>query len=271
MKTSTLLYIGHFLSSWGDRVWAFAIPLFLQHLDAATLTLPAVYGLVVSATSLVFAPLVGKWIDQSPRLRAIRISLVFQNSFVTLCAVLLLLNQLYSVEMDPYVILVEIGSISFGAVSFLASASCGIIIQKDWVVVISGKDQTFLAELNSMMRRIDLVTKIISPLICGQIMAAFDLTGGVIFIVCWNLFSMFVEYFLLKSVYDRVPALAVKKDEEEEVNEVEMDKLNEFPSTESSFPPKHTDQQINNEGISTCFCSCSLLIYFLLRKSIFFL
>jgi len=225
MKTATLLYIGHSLSSWGDRMWQFSIPLFLLELDTSSLALVAVYGLVTCATVLMFGPLVGDWIDTTRRLRAVRISLVIQNSFVILSSVLLLINRVYAEDFSRWVILVKIGSISFGAVSYLASQAMGIIIQKDWIVVVSGKDQKLLAEMNSMMRRIDLVTKIISPLICGQIMHFFELTGGAILIVCWNFFSMFVEYFLLKSVYKRVPALATKQGDSSEG--VEMENLDD--------------------------------------------
>ena len=211
MKTSTLLYVGHFFSSWGDRMWAFAIPLFLLDLDATTLTLAAVYGLVVSATVLVFGPVAGDWVDRTPRLRAIRIALVTQNTFVILCAALLLTNRLFPAEMAAYQLAVKVGAILLGAVSYLATSTCGIIIQKDWIVVIAGGDDAFMAGLNSMVRRIDLFTKIVSPLVCGQIMGSFELTGGALFIVAWNFSSMFLEYFLLSSVYRRTPALALKQ------------------------------------------------------------
>lgn len=213
-------------------MWAFAIPLFLLELDTSSLALAAVYGLVTCATVLMFGPLVGGWIDKTRRLQAVQISLIIQNSFVILSSVLLLINRVYSKTFAPWVILIKIGSISFGAVSYLASQAMGIIIQKDWIVVVSGKDEELLAEMNSMMRRIDLATKIISPLICGQIMHLFELTGGAVFIVGWNFFSMFVEYFLLKSVYKRVPALASKQAESSE--DVEMANLND-----ESTPSKH--------------------------------
>ena len=211
MKISTLLYIGHSLSSWGDRMWQFAVPLLLLDLDTTKLTLAAAYGLVTSVTVLVLGPVVGDWIDRTPRLKAIRISLLTQNSFVVMTSLLLFFNRLYKTELVSYKKLIEFLAIALGSVSYLASSSCGIIVQRDWVVVICQDDNDALATLNATLRRINLVTKLVSPLFCGELMSALSLTWGAAFISVWNFFSMFVEYNILKAVYNRVPELSKKQ------------------------------------------------------------
>uniref|UniRef100_H2Z6Q1 Solute carrier family 40 member n=1 Tax=Ciona savignyi TaxID=51511 RepID=H2Z6Q1_CIOSA len=216
-----LIYVGHFMSSWGDRMWYFAIPLFLMDLDPNSLFLTAAYGLTLSASVLLFAPLVGDWIDRTERLRALVISLVIQNMSVITSATILLLNREFGDNEADYAIAIKISALLLGAIAILASTATQIILQKDWIVVIAAKRTDFLTGLNAMMRRIDLFTKILSPLACGQIMAVATLTGGAIFILCWNTASMFAEYFLLKSVYNRTPALAVKGQSEEDVIEME--------------------------------------------------
>lgn len=225
VSTAVLIYAGHFFSSWGDRMWHFAIPLFMTDFDPTSLTLTAAYGLTLTCSVLLFGPLVGDWIDKNQRLYAARVSLVIQNLAVILCAVLLLVFLTYGDKNAPYIVAVEIGAIVLGAISQLASVATGIIIQKDWIVVVAAGKKDMLANLNSMVRRIDLTTKILAPLACGQIMAVANLTGGAIFITCWNAFSMCVEYLLLRSVYKRTPALAHKASEEEETEEQEMVEL----------------------------------------------
>ena len=131
MKTNNLLYCGHFLSSWGDRMWHFAVPLFLVSLQSSDLKLPAAYGLATTATVLVFGPIVGGWIDRTARLKAVKITLAVQNSFVVINCVLLLV-YLIKKEMfsDTSLMIVQIFTIIFGCVSNLAASSNAIIIQK---------------------------------------------------------------------------------------------------------------------------------------------
>lgn len=61
------------------------------------------------------------------------------------------------------------------------------------------------------MRRVDLATNIIAPIATGQVLGFGSIISGAIFIASWNLVSVFVEYVLIKKVYDSVPALAKKK------------------------------------------------------------
>ena len=208
VSSSTLIYICHFLFSWGDRMWFFAIPLFLQDLESESLILTAAYGLTFSCSVLVFGPLVGGWIDRRPRLYCARLSLIIQNSAIILCALILLLKDN---KRSEYIVFVKIAAIVLGAIALLASTGASIIIQKDWIVVLADNDKEMLARLNSTTRRIDLVTKILAPVACGQIMSLLNLSAGAIFIMCWNSAAMFLEYFLLRVIYKRTPSLSKKR------------------------------------------------------------
>jgi hypothetical protein len=68
-KTKTLLLLSHFLSTWGNSLWSFAIGLFLVILFPESLQLSAIYGLILAASILVFGSSIGLWIDTTPRLR----------------------------------------------------------------------------------------------------------------------------------------------------------------------------------------------------------
>lgn len=74
-----------------------------------------------------------------------------------------------------------------------------------------------------MVRRIDLTTSILAPIFAGAIMSFANLSkhfSGIVIsamiLACWNIGSFFVELFLLKSVYKRVPELKKNFDEETE-------------------------------------------------------
>jgi iron-regulated transporter 1 len=68
-----------------------------------------------------------------------------------------------------------------------------------------------LADLNAVIRAIDLTAKILAPTCVGLIMSYGSQMLSAIVIACWNLVSVFVEYGLLKIVYKKVPELANKK------------------------------------------------------------
>ena len=241
VSTSTLIYFGHFLSSWGDRMWFFAIPLFLQDLESESLILTAAYGLTLACSVLIFGPLVGDWIDRRPRLYCARLSLIIQNSAVILCALVLLLE---GDKKSGYTVFVKIAAIVLGAIAMLASTSASIIMQKDWIVVLAGDNQEMLARLNSTMRRIDLVTKILAPAACGQIMSLLSLSRGAIFIMCWNGASMFLEYFLLRVIYKRTPSLS-KKREKIKLEHMEIARFS--ASGKEGNPEESPSVEINNE------------------------
>jgi len=46
------LYISHFLSAWGDRMWEFAVSLLLIHIWEQSLLLPALYGATVAVANV---------------------------------------------------------------------------------------------------------------------------------------------------------------------------------------------------------------------------
>ena len=49
----------------------------------------------------------------------------------------------------------------------LASSGSRVVVEKDWVVVISGGSEDNLAQLNTIFRTIDLVCLNVSPILAG--------------------------------------------------------------------------------------------------------
>jgi len=221
------LYIGHFLSSWGDRMWSFAVAVFLIGLDSNSLRLPAIYGLSIGASGLLFKTLVGDWVDRTPRMKTVVVALAIQNLSVTACAgvviLLLLLGPAAAVVEEEgaerasnsevagwwWTLLCEAVIIIIACVANLASSAMKISIQKDWIVVVSG-DADDLARMNSVIRSIDLLAKILAPIATGLIMAEAGHVIGAAFIAGWNLISLFAEYVILRKVYRDNPALKMK-------------------------------------------------------------
>ncbi|XP_036109794.1 solute carrier family 40 member 1 [Molossus molossus] len=237
-----LLYVGHSLSTWGDRMWHFAVSVFLVELYGNSLLLTAVYGLVVAGSVLVLGAIIGDWVDKNARLKVAQTSLVIQNVSVILCGIILMMVFLHKDELltmyhgwvltSCYILIITIANIAN-----LASTATAITIQRDWIVVVAGEDRSKLADMNATVRRIDQLTNILAPMAVGQIMTFGSAVIGCGFISGWNLVSMCVEYFLLWKVYQKTPALAVKatlKVEEAELKQLNIHKETEPKSQEAA-------------------------------------
>nr|XP_020492971.1 solute carrier family 40 member 1-like [Labrus bergylta] len=216
-----LIYVSGALSMWGDRMWHFAISVFLIELYGRNLLLTAVFGLVVAGSVLLLGALIGDWVDRNPRNKVAHASLFIQNISVTICSIVLMLVFLYKQRIEQiwdgwltvvcYTVVIVLAD-----VANLASTALTIAIQRDWIVVITGYNRGHLAGMNATMRRIDQVTNILAPLAVGQVMTLASNVVGCGFILGWNLVSLIVEFFFLSRVYRIVPALSIKPPVEDE-------------------------------------------------------
>ncbi|TNN03646.1 hypothetical protein fugu_000675 [Takifugu bimaculatus] len=246
-----LIYVGHAMSTWGDRMWNFAVAVFLVELYGNSLLLTAVYGLVVAGSVLLLGAIIGDWVDRNPRLKVAQTSLVVQNTCVILCGILLMVvfqfkSQLVELYNGWILTICYILVISIANIANLASTATSITIQRDWVVVVAGQDSNKLADMNATVRIIDQLTNILAPMLVGQIMAFGSHFIGCGFISGWNLCSMFVEYTLLWKVYKMTPALAVKAGQKEPQQQ-ELKQLNVPKDLESGQSPEESSQPLMNE------------------------
>ncbi|KAM4608882.1 solute carrier family 40 member 1 [Polymixia lowei] len=243
-----LIYMGHALSTWGDRMWNFAVAVFLVELYGNSLLLTAVYGLVVAGSVLLLGAIIGDWVDKNPRLKVAQTSLIVQNCCVILCGILLMvvfqfkeqLAELYNgwILTACYIMVITIANIAN-----LASTATSITIQRDWVVVVAGQDSSKLADMNATVRIIDQLTNILAPMLVGQIMAFGSHFIGCGFISGWNLCSMCLEYALLYNVYQKTPALAIKAGQKDQ----ELKQLSTQKELENGQSPEESSQPLMNE------------------------
>ncbi|XP_053497694.1 solute carrier family 40 member 1 [Ictalurus furcatus] len=210
-----LIYVSGALSMWGDRMWHFAISVFLIELYGHNLLLTAIFGLVLAGSVLLLGALIGDWVDRNPRNKVAHASLFIQNISLTACSILLMLVFSYKKWIEQIwngwlTVVCYTVVIILADVANLASTALNIAIQRDWIVVITGYNRGHLAGMNATMRRIDQVTNILAPLAVGQVMTLASNVVGCGFILGWNLVSLIVEFVFLSRVYRIVPALSVK-------------------------------------------------------------
>jgi len=196
-------------------MWGFAVGLYLVFISPNSLQLTAIYGFLTSITAILFGAFIGRWVDKTERLKAAQISLILQNTSVVICASLLIVHLHFKEDLDTLwngslgsILIVFV--IFFGIIANLASIATKIILEKDWIVVLSGGNEKLLSKMNATMRTIDLTTFILAPILVGQIFTYGSHIIGAIFIACWNIVSGVFEYTLLIIIYRSIPQLSQK-------------------------------------------------------------
>ncbi|CAB4019122.1 solute carrier family 40 member 1, partial [Paramuricea clavata] len=257
---TVMICISHALSAWGDRMWMYAISIFLISLTPGSFLFTAIYGLAVSLSVVAFGTLVGDWIDVTPRLKAARLTLIIQNVAVVACAMVVLIMFKQSIS-SPIFLVLAVVLVLLAIVARLSSLGTTIAIERDWVVIIAKEDEFLLAGTNSILRRIDLTCNILAPVSTGLILDYGSTLIGILFIAGWNIVSVFVEYTMLSLVYHSCPALANKTVDvdrlDDTVNNSEPDLVNVDLSEQDQdctvmVPRVKTSRSLKN--------SCSLLV-----------
>ena len=96
--------------------------------------------------------------------------------------------------------------IPLACVEKLCSIMNLVAIERDWVIVISENSQCQLKALNSQMRRIDLVCKLVGPLAIALI-DGYTMQVAIEVMFVMNILSICIEYFAIADIYRMVPAL----------------------------------------------------------------
>ncbi|KAI3474255.1 hypothetical protein Pfo_029043 [Paulownia fortunei] len=205
------LYVGHFLARWGARMWEFSVGLYMINVWPDSLLLAAAYGVVESASTALLGPFIGQWVDKLSYKQVLQLWLLSQNlSFMVAggaVVAILIYADLMSANFVAFISLVILINIS-GAVGVLSTLAGTILVEREWVVVISeGQPPGVLTKMNSIIRRIDLSCKLFAPVVTGFIISFVSLTASAMTLALWNVLSVCLQYWLLMSVYNGIPAL----------------------------------------------------------------
>ena len=211
-QTVRKLYVSRALSAWGDRIWAFSLGIFINKLYPESLRVVAIYGFAVSVSLIICGASVGRWIDQNRRWLAAKVCLLVGNLSVTLAYFLLVLYYTFWMKNDESRWIVITSVVLISILANLASVGCKILIEKDWIVVITAGDETQLAATNAVFTTIDLTALVLSPMFSGFLFHVANQEVVALVIGIWNIISIFIEYYLLKSIYHDHPELAMKKE-----------------------------------------------------------
>ncbi|GER55756.1 solute carrier family 40 member 1 [Striga asiatica] len=194
-----------------NRMWEFSVGLYMINVWPDSLLLTAAYGIVESSSTALLGPLIGQCVDKFTYVQVLKIWLFSQNLSFMLAGgsvIAVLTNpDLISVNRVAFTALVLLINFS-GAIGVLSTLAGTILIEREWVVVISeGQPPRILTNMNANIRRIDLTCKLLAPVASGFIVSFISLTSSAVALVLWNTLSVFLQYLLLMSVYNGIPKL----------------------------------------------------------------
>ncbi|PGH15243.1 hypothetical protein AJ80_05596 [Polytolypa hystricis UAMH7299] len=204
------LYVSHFLSTWNSRVFEFGAVLYLASIFPGTLIPMSVYALARAASAILFSPALGRYVDRGNRLIVVRHSIVFQRLAVAVsCIGFLVLEAVQSLKSWSKSCLLVVLAI-LACVEKLCSIVNLTAVERDWVVVIAQDDEKSLQALNSQMRRVDLVCKLVGPFAIA-LLDGVSTQIAILVNLAMNASSILLEYYAIAKVYKSVPALQESK------------------------------------------------------------
>ncbi|KAM7196260.1 Ferroporti-1 [Naviculisporaceae sp. PSN 640] len=217
-ELSSRLYTSHFLSTWNSRLFEFGSVLFLASIFPHTLQPMSIYALVRCAAAILFSQPVGHLIDRGNRLTVVRLSILGQRiAVICSCVCFLIMLQRNAHGGEALHDLVQSGifaiTIIAACVEKLASIMNLVSVERDWVVVIAGEDDTVRREMNAKMRRIDLLCKLLGPLAISTV-AIISTSVAIWVTLATNLAAVGVEYAFIARVYNMVPGLRRRRQRE---------------------------------------------------------
>jgi len=211
------IYISHFLCSWVEKIWEFAVLVTLSLIINNTFLLTAVFALVTNFANFISGPYVENWIANRGRLQLMQISLLANGIASTFCYAILLgftdfFNDITSIPWSDfrflllYPILVILSSISS-----IANMTSTIAMKNDWVLVLTKTNNSpKLPILNTNIQRITFLCNIFTPLAFGILVTFSKLQTALMVLTVIHVISSGLGVYLIRWLYFENPDLSVK-------------------------------------------------------------
>jgi iron-regulated transporter 1 len=203
------LYLSHTLSTWNARTFEFGAVIFFATIFPDTLFYTSLYALCRSLAAAILSPWIGGLVDRTHRLIIVRHSIVWARCSVIASCLFLL--ALFHGSISKFVIFVCFSvSIFLACIEKLAFIANTVSVERDWVILIADSLNLERQDLNSSMRRIDLVCKLVAPLSISLV-DAYSTKAAIWAVLGQNMLSVIFEYFAIARVFSAIPELAHKK------------------------------------------------------------
>ncbi|PCH43584.1 hypothetical protein WOLCODRAFT_103797 [Wolfiporia cocos MD-104 SS10] len=212
-KALILLLVQHFSNSWGSRTAEFAIYLFLITLFPDSLLPASIFGFLTTGIAIILSGWAGHQVDIRHNLQLVRACIVVIkfSACGAYAGSLVLLSRhdygrLHDWSTPPGGGMFAL-IILCGCVQNLAGVAISVAIERDWVTVIADGSSAHLTTVNTYMRRIDLLCKLLAPLFVSLLTTAASYTFAAYFLCGVDAACMVFELIWIATVYRRFPTL----------------------------------------------------------------
>ncbi|KAJ3034805.1 hypothetical protein HDV00_004628 [Rhizophlyctis rosea] len=207
--TGYVLCGSYFFTTWNVRADEWATAVFLSYIFPTSLLPVSLYTLSVTLSAILFSSAVGGTVDRYPRFKANRAFLLLQKLAIALSALALYLTSRSSTPRIHHTGLAF--TCIIGMILRLANIGATISVEKDWVIVLAGGRHKFLTSLNSHLRRIDLICKLLAPLAVSGLGLLLPTPTVMLVVAGMSTATVPIEWGAYYIVYKRVPELHVPK------------------------------------------------------------
>ncbi|KAF9964452.1 hypothetical protein BGZ70_006436 [Mortierella alpina] len=167
---SMTLYAVHALCTFDERIYEFASYFFIMEIFKTTLLPMSIFGFSTTVAGILFSTTVGSLVDSTPRLAGFWILLTW---------------------FDPASGPTHVGDLSlyegYGVFALL--------------ILINGVLKLSALEINVAMKRIDLVCKLISPLVFAALLAKVDAAYCSLAMAIWCMGTFCMELYLVRRIW----------------------------------------------------------------------
>jgi iron-regulated transporter 1 len=198
-----LLVVSYAFTTWNVRSEEWATAMFLTYLYPNSLLPVSLYSLVSSAASMLFGPWIGLLVDKTPRLFLVLLTLILQKCCIIGITVLIWSIVDFRLDFVPSDQLLgwKFGLIvALGAVLRLTNVITNISLERDWPKRVE-EDEVKLSALLGSLKRVDLVSKLGSPLFVSSIASFSTIPITILAMGGISVLSTVVEWVCLIWVY----------------------------------------------------------------------
>lgn len=181
-------------------------------------------GICNTLASICLSSMIGAWIDRAPsRLRTLLLTISSNRGSVILACLgwIILLDSGTAIRAAISKHLVFAAVISLGIMEKLSGTANMITMERDWIPILAAQNHGsayHLTHLNAVMRRIDLICKLISPLVISLIISLTgSTTTGVMVVAAMSASSWGVEVWCARRVWHANPRLRQPRNNENAV------------------------------------------------------
>ena len=227
-RKAGILYLNHALSAWNARSYGFAAVLFTAAAYPKGLRAASLIGISTSVTAICFGSAIGRWIDNGPsRLRTLLTTIAINRcSIISACVLWYLIvggrpkpDAAGSVDATS-LLQGNMKTVAFGMLLLLGvteslSRNANVItIERDWVPVLAPVVTPTgynLAHVNAVMARIDMISKLIAPIVISAALSIIPIREGVMAMALVNSISLVGEFWSALQLWAICPELAEKR------------------------------------------------------------